>query len=147
MGNESLAVLSMDVDDFKDINDQYGHAIGDRLLASIAAVIRKELRQMDILTRYAGDEFVAIMPMASSSMAQSVGERIRSAVESQKFSVRTGKVVEVGISMGSACYPDQGETSEELLTAAARKMQTDKHSRKTVISLANMPVTNLDAMR
>lgn len=147
MSNESLAVLSMDLDDFKAINDQYGHTIGDRVLTSIAAVIRKELRQMDILTRYAGDEFVAIMPMASSSMAQSVGERMRSAVESQKFSVRPGTVVHVGISMGIACFPDQGETTEELLTAAARKMQTDKHSRKTMITLANMPVTNLDAMR
>jgi diguanylate cyclase (GGDEF)-like protein len=85
--------------------------------------------------------------MASSSMAQSVGERIRSAVESQKFSVRPGTVVQVGLSMGVACFPDQGETTEELLTAAARKMQTDKHSRKTVISLATMPVSNLDALR
>jgi diguanylate cyclase (GGDEF)-like protein len=85
--------------------------------------------------------------MASGSMAQLVGERIRSAVESQKFSVRPGTFVQVGISMGVACYPDQGETTEELLTAAARKMQTDKHSRKTVISLANTPVTNLDALR
>jgi diguanylate cyclase (GGDEF)-like protein len=147
MGNESLAVMSMDVDDFKAINDQYGHTVGDRVLASLAAVIRKEFRQMDILTRYAGDEFVAIMPMASGSMAQSVSERIRSAVESQKFSVRSGAFVQVGISMGVACYPDQGETTEELLTAAARKMQTDKHSRKTVISLANLTVTNLDALR
>lgn len=146
MSNESLAVLSMDVDDFKEINDQYGHATGDRLLTSIAAVIRKELRQMDILTRYAGDEFVAIMPMASSSMAQSVGERIRGAVEAQQFAVRTGKVVQVGISLGVACYPDQGDTTEELLTAAARKMQTDKHSRKTVLTLANAPVT-VDALR
>ena len=61
MNNESLAVISIDIDDFKTINDVYGHAIGDRVLASIAGVIRKELRQMDILTRYAGDEFVAIM--------------------------------------------------------------------------------------
>ena len=96
MNNESLAVLSMDIDDFKAINDSHGHAIGDRVLASVAAVIRKELRQMDILTRYAGDEFVAIMPMASTHMAASVGERIRSAVEEQKFSVRADKVVSLG---------------------------------------------------
>ena len=68
---ESLAVISMDIDEFKVINDKYGHSTGDRLLASIAGAIRHELRQMDILTRYAGDEFVAIMPMASNSMAQS----------------------------------------------------------------------------
>ncbi len=147
MGRESLAVVSMDVDDFKAINDQYGHAIGDRVLASVAGVIRKELRQMDILTRYAGDEFVAIMPMASSSMAVMVGERIRSAVEDQKFAVRTGKVVQLSISTGVACFPEDGETTEELLTAAAGKMQSDKHSRKTVLTLANSPVSNIDAFR
>lgn len=147
MGRESLAVISMDVDDFKAINDQYGHAIGDRVLASLAGVIRRELRQMDTLTRYAGDEFVAIMPMASSSMAVMVGERIRSAVEAQKFAVRTGKVVQLSISTGVACFPEDGETTEELLTAAAGKMQSDKHSRKTVLTLANDPVSNIDAFR
>jgi diguanylate cyclase (GGDEF)-like protein/putative nucleotidyltransferase with HDIG domain len=126
MTNESLAVVSMDIDDFKAINDQYGHAIGDRVLASVAGVIRKELRQMDMLTRYAGDEFVAIMPMASSHMAASVGERIRNAVEEQKFSVKNGIDVRLGISVGVACFPDQGDTTEELLTEAARKMQNDK---------------------
>src|SRR6266516_2157910 len=65
LNREPLSVISMDINDFKTINDNYGHAVGDRLLASIARVIRKELRQMDIMTRYAGDEFVAIMPMAS----------------------------------------------------------------------------------
>jgi diguanylate cyclase (GGDEF)-like protein/putative nucleotidyltransferase with HDIG domain len=147
MSNESLAVVSMDVDNFKSINDQYGHATGDRVLASVAAVIRKELRQMDILTRYAGDEFVAIMPMASTNMAAAIGERIRNAVESQQFAVRSGKLVELGLSLGIACFPEEGETTEELLTAAARKMQSDKHSRKTVITLANSPVTTLDAFR
>ncbi len=147
MGRESLAVVSMDVDDFKAINDQYGHAIGDRVLASVAGVIRNELRQMDILTRYAGDEFVAIMPMASSSMAVMVGARIRSAVEAQKFAVRTGKVVQLSLSTGVACFPEDGETTEELLTAAAGKMRSDKHSRKSVLTLANDPIGNLDALR
>jgi diguanylate cyclase (GGDEF)-like protein len=102
---------------------------------------------MDILTRYAGDEFVAIMPMASSQMAATVCERIRNAVEVQKFVVRPGKIVQVGMSMGVACFPEEGETTEELLTAAARKMQRDKHSRKTVLTLANTPVSSLDALR
>jgi diguanylate cyclase (GGDEF)-like protein/putative nucleotidyltransferase with HDIG domain len=136
---ESLALISMDVDDFKQINDQWSHAIGDRLLASIGRVIRKELRQMDILSRYAGDEFVAIMPMASQSMSEMIAERIRKAVSEHKFSVRTGKTVEVTISVGIACFPENGETTEELLTTAARNMQRDKHTRKNLISLSNMP--------
>lgn len=139
LNRESLALISMDVDDFKKINDQWGHAIGDRLLASIGRVIRKDLRQMDILSRYAGDEFVAIMPMASQAMAEMVAERIRKAVSDHKFSVRTGKTVEVTISTGIACFPDNGETTEELLTSAARNMQRDKHTRKNLISLSTMP--------
>jgi diguanylate cyclase (GGDEF)-like protein/putative nucleotidyltransferase with HDIG domain len=139
LGRESLSLISMDVDDFKKINDQYGHAIGDRLLASIARVIRKELRQMDILSRYAGDEFVAIMPMASQTMSEMVAERIRSAVAEHKFSVRTGKTIDVSISTGISCFPEHGETTEELLTTAARNMQQDKHARKNLISLSTMP--------
>ena len=139
LGRESLALICMDVDDFKQINDQWGHAIGDRLLANVGKIIRNELRQMDILSRYAGDEFVAIMPMASHAMAEAAAERIRRAVQKQKFSVRTGKLVEVGVSAGIACFPADGETTEELLTAAAGNMQKDKHARKNLISLAIAP--------
>src|SRR6184192_4130302 len=139
LNRESLSLISMDVDDFKKINDQWGHGTGDRLLASIARVIRKELRQMDILSRYAGDEFVAIMPMASQAMSEGVAERIRSAVAKHEFSVRTGKSIEVSISTGTACFPNDGETTEELLTTAARNMQQDKHSRKNLINLTTMP--------
>jgi len=147
LNRESLALISIDIDDFKVINDSYGHHIGDRLLASVAAVMRKELRQMDILTRYAGDEFVAIMPMASTSMAGLVGERIRAAVESKKFTVRTGNTVGVKLSLGSACYPADGETTEELLTAAARSMQHDKHERKTIATLSATPTAaTIDAL-
>jgi GGDEF domain-containing protein len=61
--------------------------------------------------------------------------------------VRTGIVVQLGLSIGVACYPEEGETTEELLTAAARKMQNNKHLRKTVITLANNPINVIDAFR
>jgi diguanylate cyclase len=102
---------------------------------------------MDILTRYAGDEFVAIMPMASNSMAVMVSERIRTAVEAQKFAVRTGKVIQLGISMGVSCFPEDGETTEELLTAAAGRMGSNKHSRKSILNLTNSPVSNIESFR
>ena len=146
MNRESLAVICMDVDDFKIINDKYGHSIGDRLLASLAGVVRRELRQMDILTRYAGDEFVAIMPMASSKMAESIADRMRNAVEEQLFSVRAGTMIGLGVSLGVACFPEDGETSEELLTAAARRMQRDKHGRKTILTVASAGVSSIDMM-
>src|SRR5438067_1304751 len=139
LNKEAMSLICMDVDDFKKINDQWGHAMGDRLLASIAQVIRKELRQMDILSRYAGDEFVAIMPMASQVMAEGIADRIRKLVAEHQFSVRTGKSVAVDISIGVGCFPTDGETTEELLTCAARNMQRDKHTRKNLHNLATMP--------
>jgi diguanylate cyclase (GGDEF)-like protein len=139
MNRESMALISIDLDDFKNINDSYGHAVGDRVLSNVANVIKKELRQMDILARYAGDEFVAIMPMASQSMASLVADRIRKAVQSKQFAVRTGKSVEVSLSVGVSCFPADGETSEELLTSATRSMQREKHSRKTVVTLSATP--------
>jgi diguanylate cyclase (GGDEF)-like protein/putative nucleotidyltransferase with HDIG domain len=147
MDHESLAVICMDLDDFKAINDEFGHAIGDRVLASIAGVIRKELRQMDVLARYAGDEFVIIMPMASEQMAHTVVDRIRIAVEAQKFSVRAGKTVQLGLSLGLACFPAAGETTEELLTSAASAMQRDKHRRKTILTVAGAPIGAIGALR
>ena len=146
MNREALSVICMDIDDFKVINDQYGHSTGDRLLASVAGVVRRELRQMDILTRYAGDEFVAIMPMASSKMAASISDRIRSAVEEHMFSVREGTLIGLGVSIGVASFPEDGETSEELLTAAARRMQQEKHARKTVLTVAEAGVSSIDMM-
>jgi diguanylate cyclase (GGDEF)-like protein len=130
LNREPVTILSMDLDDFKNVNDMYGHAVGDRLLASVAEVIRKQLRQMDMLARYAGDEFVAIMPMASGDTATLAAERIRAAVEKHEFTVRTGRTARVGLSIGIACFPKDGETAEQLLTSADRNMQRDKHSRK-----------------
>lgn len=145
---EPMTVVSMDLDNFKEVNDAYGHATGDRLLASVAAVIKNQLRQMDILARYAGDEFTAILPMASGNMAVIIAERISSALKSHKFSVRTGQAVEVGVSIGIACYPDDGETAEQLLTIADRNMQHDKHARKLAPSLAqDNSVTSIEAFR
>jgi diguanylate cyclase (GGDEF)-like protein/putative nucleotidyltransferase with HDIG domain len=148
LNREPLSVLSMDLDNFKQINDTHGHAIGDRLLASVAAIIKKQFRQMDILARYAGDEFVAIMPMASGDVAEMVAERIRAAVESHEFTIRTGRTTQVGISIGIACFPNDGETSESLLSRAGHNMQQDKHGRRlNPSSAAQNMVLTLDSIR
>jgi len=148
LNREPLSVLSMDLDDFKAINDAHGHPIGDRLLANVAAIIKKQFRQMDVLARYAGDEFVAIMPMASGDVAAMVAERIRAAVESSEFTLRTGRTTRIGISIGIACFPGDGETSEELLSRAGRNMQQDKHGRKLNPAASSQNVAqSIDAFR
>jgi diguanylate cyclase (GGDEF)-like protein len=134
--------MNIDFDDFKNINSGFGHAAGDRVLADVSAVIKQELRQMDILARYAGDEFVAIMPTASSLTAGAVAERIRFAVESKMYPVKTGTEVEVGLSIGVSSFPEDGETSEQLLSAAAKNMRRNKQSRKLLPALAEFPVSS-----
>jgi diguanylate cyclase (GGDEF)-like protein len=148
LNREPVSVLCMDLDDFKKVNDAHGHGLGDRLLAAVAGVIKKQLRQMDVLARYAGDEFVAIMPMASNDVASMVAERIRAAVEAQQFVVRTGKTTQISISVGVACFPGDGETAEELLNSAGRSMQQEKHARKLAPSdlVANV-ITSIESFR
>ncbi|MFL6334599.1 MAG: diguanylate cyclase [Pyrinomonadaceae bacterium] len=127
---EVVSVLSIDVDAFKEVNEQFGHGVGDRLLASVSAVVKGQLRQMDMLARFAGDEFLAVLPGADSQVAAMVGERVRHAVESQVFNVKTGRNVEVRVSTGTGSYPADGETADELLRAATRDMRRDREARK-----------------
>ncbi|HEX8150204.1 MAG TPA: diguanylate cyclase [Pyrinomonadaceae bacterium] len=143
---EVVSVLSIDVDDFHRVNEQYGHGVGDRLLASVSAAVKGQLRQMDMLARFAGDEFLAVMPGASAQVSAMVAERIRHAVESQVFNVKTGRNVEVRVSAGTGSYPADGETADELLAAATRDMRRDKQARKNPAN-ATASVVSIDAYR
>jgi len=141
--HQSLAVLSMDIDEFRKINDLYGHVTGDRVLGDIASVIKQELRQMDALARYAGDQFVAIMPLASSAAAVAAVERIRFAVESSILGVKTGETTAVRLSVGVSCFPDDGETADDLLSTAMERMRQNKISRRSMHIPAPLPTTSL----
>jgi diguanylate cyclase (GGDEF)-like protein/putative nucleotidyltransferase with HDIG domain len=143
---EVVSVLSFDVDDFHTINEQFGHGVGDRLLASVSAVVKGQLRQMDMLARFAGDELLAVMPGANGQVVAMVAERVRHAVESQVFNVKTGRNVQVRISAGAGSYPTDGETADELLQAATRDMRRDKHTRKHG-QASPAPVVSIDAYR
>ncbi|MCA1591966.1 MAG: diguanylate cyclase [Acidobacteria bacterium] len=148
MNRESFALLSMDIDDFQRINDLYGHGIGDRLLASVAEVIKAQLRQMDVLARYAGDKFVAMMPAASADAAALAAERIRAAVESHEFGVKTGCVVQVSISIGVAAFPLDGQIADDLLAATERQMLRNKYARRlSPPASPSSPVVSIDAFR
>ncbi|HEX8336960.1 MAG TPA: diguanylate cyclase [Pyrinomonadaceae bacterium] len=143
---EVVSVLSIDVDDFHLFNEQFGHGVGDRLLAAVSAVVKGQLRQMDMLARFAGDEFLAVMPGASAQVAAMVAERVRHAVESEVFNVKTGRNVQVRVSAGAVSYPADGETADELLQAATRGMRRDKQARKHAHA-PHAPVVSIDAYR
>jgi len=95
-----LAVMMVDVDHFKQVNDQHGHGAGDRLLVSIAQTMARALRADDVLGRMGGEEFAAVLPGVSPTEAQAIAERVRSAVERQTLDATQGGPQRATVSIG-----------------------------------------------
>ncbi|MBA4709864.1 sensor domain-containing diguanylate cyclase [Aquitalea aquatica] len=120
-----LAVLFLDMDRFKPVNDSYGHATGDKVLQLIAARILAIMRSEDTVARLGGDEFVLLMEdVESNREADRVLERLKHAIQ-QPYEV-DGHSIQLGVSIGIAYYPEDGMLIEELLDVADRKMYGDK---------------------
>lgn len=123
-------VLMLDLDGFKAVNDTYGHKVGDQLLKGIAKVMLGQLRDYDFLSRYAGDEFVAIIPEAENRSLNELCMRIERAVENYELQVGNGNVAKVGVSLGAASFPQSGETLDQIIIAADKAMYRIKAFRK-----------------
>jgi diguanylate cyclase (GGDEF)-like protein/putative nucleotidyltransferase with HDIG domain len=124
-----VTLLMMDLEGFKDVNDRYGHKVGDRMLTEIAQVLRNQTRRSDTIVRYAGDEFVAILVGTSKDQSRQTVERIQDAVDSFKMAVRHEQIVRVGISVGAACFPEDANDLETLLNMADTEMYRNKAMR------------------
>ena len=127
---EPLTVIEMDLDDFKSVNDRYGHHSGDRFLKEVGLILKAQMRDSDVLVRYAGDEFIAILPKTTLEQARQFSFRIQDAVEGANIDVGMGKTLSVGISLGLAAYPTDGTELESLLMAADKNMYEHKTRRK-----------------
>lgn len=139
-----LSVLSINLDGFREVNEKSGHGIGDRVLAAVADVIRKQLRQMDSLARIKGDQFAAALPLTPRDAAQAVAERIRAAVEAENFQTHSSERLRLGLSVGVASYPDDGDIAEDILSAAERNMRLDKHARKLSLKSTGLSLSRPD---
>jgi diguanylate cyclase (GGDEF)-like protein/putative nucleotidyltransferase with HDIG domain len=126
----SFQVMMLDLDDFKIVNDTFGHKVGDKMLREIARIIHAQLREYDFLARYAGDEFVAVVQELVGSQVEELRARIETAVTKFSLHVRGDKRARVGISIGTATYNTDGETLDQLLVAADQAMYRVKSSHK-----------------
>ncbi len=119
-----LTILSIDVNNFSDFNQKFGHATGDRFLAFAGDIIKNQLRQMDFLARSAGDEFLAVLPTASDKIASEIIERIERAFVTKPFEIIEKEKVFLKLNFGAATFGRDGETAQQLLkTAILRKQQ------------------------
>jgi diguanylate cyclase (GGDEF)-like protein len=116
--SHSMAVLMMDIDGLKLFNDTYGHQEGDRVLKQVAAALKRELRPHDIVGRYSGDEFMAILPETNRDDAVSCAKRLLEAVSREHVQPRMGQNLPLGLSMGLAVFPDDSQNKEELIAYA-----------------------------
>jgi diguanylate cyclase (GGDEF)-like protein/putative nucleotidyltransferase with HDIG domain len=125
-----VSLMVMDLDNFKDINDSHGHHVGDRALCEVARVLRTAIRPYDICVRYAGDEFIVVLSGCGADEAEHKRQEMQKSIDEVYFEARPGRRVQLGISVGSAVFPQDGESYESLLASADSRMYQDKSSRK-----------------
>ena len=131
-----LAVLMLDIDHFKQLNDTYGHEAGDVVLREVAAVMRQAVRGEDTICRYGGEEFVAILPELCVDDALARAESIRHLVSELRLYHRGESLREITISIGIAVYPQNGESLDQLLSLADRALYEAKHMGRNRVVLA-----------
>jgi diguanylate cyclase (GGDEF)-like protein len=136
-----LAVLFLDIDHFKTVNDQYDHLFGDAVLRQFSAVVNQTIRTEDVLARYGGEEFAIIGRECSLEQALVMAERIRKAVESSRFS-HDGIMLSITVSIGVAAYDGKGFGVKEAILEAADKalLQAKGEGRNRVVAAVTNPV-------
>jgi diguanylate cyclase (GGDEF)-like protein len=125
-----VSLLVMDLDNFKEINDTYGHHVGDRALRDVAGVLRTAIRPYDICVRYAGDEFIVVLSGCGGEEAERKRLELQRAVDHLQFEPRPGKLLPLAVSIGGAVFPHDGDSYESLLATADSRMYADKTRRK-----------------
>jgi two-component system cell cycle response regulator len=122
-----LAVLVLDIDYFKSINDTYGHDAGDDVLREFAIRVRKSIRGIDLACRYGGEEFVIVMPETDMAVATTVAERLRRRIALEPFPVEQGKrAIEVTISIGIAALEKADDNATNILKRADQALYRAK---------------------
>jgi two-component system cell cycle response regulator len=127
-----LTGMMIDIDNFKQINDTYGHLVGDRVLKQLAALLKREQRSVDVVSRYGGEEFVVLLPETTSAESRNFAERILRRVATHDFG-EAGHPVRVTISIGIASFPDErvgdGESLLRLADTHLYRAKTDGRNR------------------
>jgi len=132
----SIGIIMLDIDDFKQYNDIYGHAAGDAILQAVGSLLLRYVRSGDIACRYGGDEFILVLPDASSEVASQRAERICDDVQYLHVQVEGQTLMTVTLSLGVAVFPENGSTSATILKAADNALYCAKHEGRGRVVMA-----------
>jgi two-component system cell cycle response regulator len=130
-----MAVVMADIDAFKHLNDEFGHLLGDEVLRQVSSLFHQQLRKIDVVCRYGGEEFAVLLTQTNAEQAVAVAEKLRRSVESYQF---PGVPRTVTISAGVAAYPEHGKTRDEMVRAADNGLYAAKLAGRNRICLASL---------
>jgi diguanylate cyclase (GGDEF)-like protein len=130
-----VTLLMIDIDHFKEVNDNYGHLAGDAVLRQLSAICQGVVRPMDHIYRYGGEEFVVLLPETDIAGACVLAERLREEVESTHFALSGDGDIQMTISIGIAVYPKDADTTEDLLAAADRALYEAKQGGRNRVCM------------
>ena len=141
---EPMAVLVMDVDDLKTVNDTWGHAVGDILLREVARTLRSMMRPSDLAARWSGDEYVAVLVGCGEADAERRALDLQATLGTRPIAVAPGESWFVRVSVGVAAYPDQGPTLDALMETADARMYEQKQAHKRSVR-SRLPIVRTQA--
>jgi diguanylate cyclase (GGDEF)-like protein len=144
---KSFAVLFIDADRFKGINDTHGHLVGTKLLNELGEHFKRFVRERDTVFRYGGDEFVAVLSSCDLPTARVVAERIRASVEERAFLADEGLNLHFTVSIGVAIFPEHAKSKKEIIDAADHAMYDAKKSTRNSVAIAGMPKPKIVASK
>ncbi len=130
-----MSLLMMDIDNFKKINDTYGHLIGDQILRELSNEISQTVRKIDIPARYGGEEFIVILPETTKEDAVIIAERLRMNVSRIRVKAKEGVFISPTISSGICQYPMDGEDAKTLINSADTALYFSKNNGKNIVSI------------
>lgn len=134
-GRHPCAVIMLDIDHFKRINDTHGHPVGDEVLRRVSEIIDKTIRKVDLAGRYGGEEFILYLDRADRKRAAGIAERLRMIVEKSRIAL-PGTEIGVTVSIGVSCYPADGRSVEELVARADEALYRSKQEGRNRVTFA-----------
>lgn len=129
-----LSVVMLDIDNFKKLNDEFGHLLGDEVLRQVSTILQQHLRKGDVVCRFGGEEFAVLLPQSNNESAMEVADKLRRTIETWHF---PGVPRAVTVSAGTAHFPEFGETRDEVVSAADAALYLAKQAGRNCVMSAS----------